>query len=629
MLSWKKISGFVFHIAFAIIIIGAAVTRYFGYEGRMHIREGASSNFIYSSDDYLIVKGNDGTADFIKHMPLMMGQNMDNSFKTVVKAASKGAIDIIYRDHIINATETFEETGEGDIDLLYLTLSVQGHKDEIVIRKGELKMNHDFPVAYNNNSNPNALQITGAGDSLVIRYPHQIQVKAMPSMAESVIPAAQNGSFERMHLYEPEGSGVALVLTNHVQNATVKYVAGPEEQNTPDALVLDVTFNGLTKEATVLGGSGYLENFHKVSFDDLDLEISYGAKRIDLPFSVKLNDFQLERYDGSMSPSSYASVVTLIDEANDVNFDHRIFMNNVLDYGGYRFFQSSYDQDERGTILSVNHDWWGTIITYLGYALMIIGFVWTLFNPHSRYWDLMKKIRHLRERRKALSVILIAFATSLISAQQSPQNHTHQENPYAVSREHADKFAEMMVLTYEGRYSPINTLAIDVMHKISRKDIITIPARGEMTANQMFLDIPLNVEFWKNQKIIYIREEAVSDLLGITETYASFNTFFNQKGEYLLGAYAEEASRKPEAERNTLDKEVIKINERLEIFMMTYQGSLLDIFPVQDSPDKWISWEDKLATTELQGSIRIINDDLQLPQVNYQQIMRLYFKETY
>ena len=89
-----------------------------------------------------------------------------------------------------------------------------------------------------------------------------------------------------------------------------------------------------------------------------------------------------------MSPSSYASEVTLIDQFNGIRENHRIYMNNVLDYQGYRFFQSSYDQDEKGTVLSVNHDMWGTWITYLGYALMILGFIWTLFNKHSRYWDL-------------------------------------------------------------------------------------------------------------------------------------------------------------------------------------------------------------------------------------------------
>jgi cytochrome c biogenesis protein ResB len=48
LLTWKRMSGFMFHSAFIIIIIGAGVTRYIGFEGRMHIREGATSNFIFS-----------------------------------------------------------------------------------------------------------------------------------------------------------------------------------------------------------------------------------------------------------------------------------------------------------------------------------------------------------------------------------------------------------------------------------------------------------------------------------------------------------------------------------------------------------------------------------------------------
>jgi hypothetical protein len=84
-----------------------------------------------------------------------------------------------------------------------------------------------------------------------------------------------------------------------------------------------------------------------------------------------------------MSPSSYASEVTLIDEQNGKKENHRIFMNHILDYGGYRFFQSSYDLDEKGTILSVNHDFWGTWISYLSYALLGIGFTMTMLNKRS------------------------------------------------------------------------------------------------------------------------------------------------------------------------------------------------------------------------------------------------------
>ena len=86
-----------------------------------------------------------------------------------------------------------------------------------------------------------------------------------------------------------------------------------------------------------------------------------------------------------MSPSSYASEVTLIDNRTNLKEDHRIFMNNVLDYKKYRFFQSSYDQDDKGTILSVNHDFYGTKITYLGYFLLTLGFIFSLFSKTSRF----------------------------------------------------------------------------------------------------------------------------------------------------------------------------------------------------------------------------------------------------
>ncbi|WP_370477774.1 cytochrome c biogenesis protein [Tamlana flava] len=628
LLTWKKIPGFIFHSAFAIIIVGAGLTRYIGYEGHMHIRERSSSNFIYTNDNYLIAKVNRGKEEVLAEKKLLMGINVDNFFKTKIKT-SQGDIAISYKNFIRNATETFMENGEGHISLLYLTLNIQGHKDEIVIKKGELKMNHDFPIAYENRSNPNALMILESGDSLVVHYHNPIMVKSMVDFQESTLPAGVIGKFSDKQLYKPAGSDMALVMTKQVKNASIKFTPQTKDQNAADMLILDVNHNGRSQEIMLKEGTGSIQNFQKVSFGDLELALSYGPKRIDLPFSIKLNDFVLERYGGSRSPSSFASDVMIIDPRDDKEYVQRISMNNVLDYDGYRFFQSSYDTDEKGSILSVNHDWWGTLITYIGYTLMIIGFIWTLLNPHSRYWDLMKKIRNLRERRKLLTIILIGLLTSLTSAQTQNQKINLRKNLNVVSKEHANKFGDIMVLTFEGRYAPINTLAIDVLHKISRKDKIVIPSIGVMTANQIFLDIPLNSEFWKNQEIIYIREQSVSDILGIRKKYASFNMFFDNDGSYRLKEYAEKAFRKPEGERNKLDKEIIKVNERLEIFMMSFKGSLLDIFPLQNTPEKWVSWDDPSATIELQGSIRIINDDLQLSKINHQNIMRSYLKETY
>ena len=538
LLTWKRMSGFIFHTAFIIIIIGAGVTRYVGFEGRMHIREGASSDFIYSNETFLNVRANDGTQDYAIDRPLALGMITDNSFEVDIETANKGTIEIAYKNYLKKAQETFVENQESGFTMINLTISDDGgHRHEIQIKDGEVKMMHNTPVSFNNNQRPDGVRITGDADGLFISYPANIKTAAMPAMTEGLILKDSLGAFTRMHLYEPEGSGISLVLTKISKNTVIKYQESESEQNAPGALILDVTHNGKSKEVVLLGGSGYIENFQEVPLDGVSLKLAYGTKKIKLPFALILNKFELERYAGSMSPSSYASEVTLIDPNKGIRKDHRIFMNNVLDYGGYRFFQSSYDQDEKGTVLSVNHDFLGTWITYLGYTLMIIGFIWTLFNKHSRYWELMGKIRNLREKRKALTLL---FATLLCAsglfAQQ--EQHEHQVNLYSVSKDHANKFGELIVQNYEGRFSPVHTLAIDVMHKVSRKDNFDIPGRGKMTAMQVFLDLPLNAEFWKEQNIIYVREQSVTDILGLSGKYVAFNDFFDENQQYRLISFA-------------------------------------------------------------------------------------------
>jgi cytochrome c-type biogenesis protein CcsB len=633
LFSWKRMSGFIFHTSFIVMIIGAGITRYYGFEGKMSIREGSSADFIFSDETYLNIRANDGTKEYAVDKKLSFGLITNNSFKVEVETPNKGTIEIKYKDYFKNAMETYSEGKEGGFTMLSLMVNDEGgHKHEIQLKEGDVTMLHNTAVSFNNNQRPDALKITGNADQLYISYPANIVTAEMPAMTAGLILKDSLGDFSRMRLYQPEGSGITVSLTKVTKNTIVKYVKSATNQNGPEALILDVAYNGKSKEVTVLGGPGYIESFVEVPLEGINLKLAYGAKKIPLPFSLRLNKFELDRYAGSMSPSSYASEVTLIDRRKDIQFDHRIFMNNVLDYDGYRFFQSSYDQDEKGTVLSVNHDYWGTLITYLGYVLMILGFVWTLFNKNSRYWDLMGKIKQLREQRKTLTllVLMLVSTTGLFAQLQEPQSREHQINPYAVSAEHANKFGEVIVQTYEGRFAPVHTLAVDVMHKISRKDKFEIPGRGKMTSIQVFLDLPLNVEFWKNQKIIYVSEKSVTDLIGVTGKYASFNQFFDEKGQYRLQSYAEIAFRKPDAERNKFDKEIIKVNERLEVFMMTFQGSMLDIFPVQNSENnKWVSWDDQLAQQELKGSLRIINDDLQLPILNYSGIMKAYFTEVF
>ena len=99
-------------------------------------------------------------------------------------------------------------------------------------------------------------------------------------------------------------------------------------------------------------------------------------------------------------------------EKSNFNMDYRIFMNNVLDYKGYRFFQSSYDRDEKGTILSVNKDKAGTIITYLGYFLLSLGMFWSIFNKNSYFVELLKRTGEIRDKRKGITTIILILLLS-------------------------------------------------------------------------------------------------------------------------------------------------------------------------------------------------------------------------
>ncbi len=628
----NRFTGLLFHSAFIIIIIGAGVTRYFGSEGSMHIREGESSNIMISSEPYLVINAKESNLNYKVERLLNFSAITNNYFDIEIDTKEQSKVKVTYKDYLKHAVETYEESDENGIKIIELTISVDGHKDVIIIKDGEIKETHGFLFAYNNYDSDDAVILVSNNGKTLISYPEAIKTSKMPELSLGEIPKDSMAELKSKYLYEPKGTGIGFVLTNQYNNAVIKYKSGDDEVQSPDALLVNLSVNGKEKEVAILGGRGYIDNFQKVNIDGVEVEMAYGMKKIELPFYLHLNKFILERYAGSDSPSSYASEVTLIDKNNGLSEDHRIYMNNVLDYQGYRFFQSSYDRDEKGTVLSVNRDFYGTWISYIGYFLMTLGFIGTLFNKNSRYRELIHKIRNTRAKRKSLITMMILgiFFIGNTYAQDSNTNHIHNVNQNSVSVVHAKKFGNLLVQNYNGRFVPINTLAYDVMHKISRKDNFDIPTKGKMEPMQVFMDMILNAEFWKQQKIIYVKEKAVMNIIGAEGKYASFNDFFNENGDYKLRAVAEPAFRKKPSEQNVFDKEIIKINERVEIFMLAFQGKILNIFPDQESSNnKWINWLDTLANKPLKGSVKILNDDLQLKEFNYNNLFRNYLTEVF
>ena len=618
MLSRAKFAGLLFHSAFIVIIIGAAITRYTGYNGTMHIRQGEAANSMYSSDLYLRVSAEEKDKTVSYDLPVHLSQVANSPFHFTL-ATARGPVDFRYTGFIKNATDTIEENMDGGKSMLGVVVPGANGRETIFITDGEIKDLGKFVISYNNDKRADAIKINEKDGQLFINSPYEIDRMAMPSMAKDTILTNVPVPFKEKCLYNL--GGPVFVFKKAYVKAKKHLIAGKGEGN-PDALFMDVTIAGKVHKAQVLGGSGYIAMYQDMGIEGMNIKMAYGEKEIDIPFSLSLDRFVLERYPGSMSPSSFLSEVTLNDK--NVTEKHKIFMNHVLDYRGYRFFQTSYDPDEKGTVLSVNHDLYGTWVTYLGYFLMALGFFFTLLNPNSRYYLLRKQIRAIRERRKAMVALLLLLCCA------GSAGYAQTDAQYHVSAAHADKFGRLVVQTFSGRFEPLNTLANDVLHKISRKDVFDVAGVGKMDAMQVFADMPLHAEFWKKEKLIYVREKSVQELLGVDGNYAAFNDFFDEKGNYKLKDVAEKTFRKKPSDQNLFDKEIIKVDERANVCMMAFNGSNLKLFPAKGAPNNgWISWDDSLSFVPITGGLKVINEDLQLHVFNFNNLMGLYLQEVF
>ncbi len=615
LLSRKKIAGFIFHISFIVMIIGAAITRYISYEGSMHIRKGSESNLIYTNETILAIKHKDKKFEF----PVNSNEITSKSLNLSIPTEKNDNIDIRIKDIIPNAVESYVENSENGNDIIHLSVLSMSGLQNIYIKKGEIKEVSNVLVAFDNNSNAEAVNITDNNGVLKIKSPFPVEYSTMAENTSDSIAADSSANFTENFVYHINAS--SFVFSKFMKKAEKKLMSSEKEGSGNDAIVLEAKYKGKSFDIIAANTTGYASDFENTKIEDENIEIALGFKTIELPFSIYLKDFIFEKYPGSESPSSYKSEVILIDKRNNLKEDHSIFMNNVLDYNQYRFFQSSYDTDEQGTILSVNHDFWGTIISYLGYFLMIIGFIFTLFNKNSRFLHLRKEIKEVRNSRKSIVIILILlFGLS---------NVTFAQNNKAADKKHVEKFGNILIQTYDGRFAPVHTLALDVMHKVAKKESFEVEGKGKMNTMQAFMDMMLDPELWQKQKIIYVPQKAIRDIIGITTEYACFHDFFDERQAYKLDTYINEAFRKKQNEKNKTDREILKVDERLNLFYMTINGSILKIFPEQDSKNhKWISWDDKSASVPLSGSINVINEELKLKTFNYASLLQAYMFEV-
>jgi len=581
-----KWGQFVLHSAFLCIAIGAVLTRYIGYEGMLHLREGQTSNKMVSDHMVLTLGVKDGNNSYIYDRKMILSSMTNNRIEDKIKAGDK-EINIELLKYLPSAKKGVVELRDGGSKYLELMIaSVDAAAKTVFIKSGESIDFGSFVLAYNLDKKYNkpVVSIKDENGKLIIKTPQEIFTKSMDTLKNKNL---KPGEYEvkRRTLYNLAGN--SFVLKGAYKNAKIDYINSSLKSNSmvPQMVKLKVSSGKYSKELVLFGRDGTVGEPKNIKLNGMDISLSYGAKVIPLPFAIKLNKFELERYPGSMQPSSYASRVTVIDK--DKKFDYHIFMNHVLDYKGYRFFQSSYDQDERGSILSVNHDP-GTLITYIGYLMLALGFIWSFFSEKGRVKYLLKKLSKLDKKATAsgfILTILLGFSP-LKSADIDSSTITKDElvKIKSIDLKHSEKFARLIVQDSVGRMEPIDTLALDVIRKISSKKGFL-----GLNYNQIFIGMIVEPEIYHKLRIIKIGHPLLAKKLGLAKgsKYASFNDFFtnNGQGDYKVDTDVSKAKKKRASDRDKYDNELIKVDEKLNVMYMTDQGYLLKLFPKPNDPN--------------------------------------------
>ncbi|WP_292655140.1 cytochrome c biogenesis protein CcsA [Nitratifractor sp.] len=585
----EKWGQLVLHVALLLIGIGALVTRYAGYEGIQHIREGESSRVMVSDRMILDValKDHDKITEFER--PLYLSSMTKNHISDTLTLNGK-KIRLELLDYLPAARETAVPDAKKGTTVLALKAAAGGQGEDLYLAKGSEKDMGTFLLSFEGKQSTvkPTIYITQKEGNLTIESPVPLKTLNMADRQAGELPAGVH-PFQPRKLYTFAGNSLVLRKVYPKARITWKSVALKPGGKYPQMLVMKVSHNGKSEVVRLKGRRAQPGTPVIVNFPDIGVKLSYGARIIPLPFAIKLDDFQLERYPGSMSPASYSSYVTVIDKERNVTMPYHIYMNHVLDYRGYRFFQSSYDMDEKGTVLSVNHDP-GTPIAYLGYLLLALGFLWSYLSPKGRFQALRRKLKKLEKPATALFLagMLWQGAAPLQAAAIDSSTITPQElkSISAIDAGHALRFGTLVVQGNGGRMKPMDTVAHEILSKIARKNEIL-----GMNADQVLLGMLVEPQVYQKLRMIKISHPLIAKKLGLPKEtrYVSYDDFFDKKtGAYLLRADVMAASRKRAADRNQYDKDLLKADERLNVAYMVFQGTLLRIFP--KAGDKMHRW---------------------------------------
>jgi cytochrome c-type biogenesis protein CcsB len=591
MYTLKKAPVFIFHVAFLVILLGATITRFFGFEGTMHIREGMTSSSMLSNDAYFSVLAKSADKNASYSSIVYLSKRSHNNLEETLHVNNKD-IKVKLVKYIPNAIETIVADPKGKA-IVNLMITGGGQGKPVALSEGHYYDAETFVLDFNSGEkfNKPVISIFMKNDKLYMKHDMKLSFFRMSDRSKGNLPANDKEVFNTRVLYSTDlGS---FVLRKFLPHASKKIITDPKAKARTaglNVLRFDVNVDGKNKEVVVYNRKGMEGKPEHVTLDGVDVYVSFGSKEIAIPFQLKLVHFKLDRYPGSMSPASYSSKVILIDKEKGVKMPYKIYMNHVLDYRNYRFFQASYDRDEKGTVLSVNNDP-GTLPSYVGYFLLALGLWLAVFRKGGRFSKLAAKAQKARNAKIAPALLTIGLLFS-ITPSHAAEIDPALKTILSFDKHHAEQFGKLIVQDTKGRMKPVDTLSTEILAKIHRSASLKI-GNKTLTPNQVILGMMIRPDIYKNIKLIYTGNKNINKFIGAKADakYVSFAQFFKDPAGmsgYKLAKVMDKAARKAPIDRNRLDKAALKIDEKVNVEYMVFTGSLMKIWAKpNDINNKW------------------------------------------
>ena len=404
----------------------------------------------------------------------------------------------------------------------------------------------------------------------------------------TVVEKMHGTSFVALHIY---GSWWFVAIWFIIAASSLLFIIQQKMYKRPMVFLLHLSFVVILSGAFLTFSTSVQGKLHLREGKPENTFITDNNNIHPLPFDVSLSAFEVEYYAGTQAPYDYVSKVKIVHNKKETM--GKVSMNKVFSSDGYRFYQSSYDKDMKGSTLLVKSDRHGLPVTYLGYALLLISMIGYFFSSGTAF---RKLLQHPALKNATMTVLLIFGMTTATFATST------------VPKETATKLGEMQML-YQDRICPMQTFAKDFTLKLCGK-----PSYQSLSCEQVLAGWIFFPSAWKDEPIIKIKNKTVQQLLGINGKYASFSDFFSDGKSYKLLIPLQQIYIGEELEGA---KDIIAADEKIQLLMMLQMETPLKIFPQKEATGKllWLSPADELPETLseneqllIQGSFSLLKE---------------------